>query len=391
MKILFWASVAVLAYTYIGYPVLLVASTRLKRRAVATHDVVNLPCVSVIIAARNEAGTIRHKIDHTLALTYADDRLEIVVASDASDDGTDTIVEEYAPQGVRLVRAPERRGKEYVQGLAIAAARGDILVFTDAAAMLEPDALYRLVRKFTDPTVGAVSTEDRLVDIEGNPTGEGLYVRYEMWVRRLESDFHSLVGLSGSCFAIRTALCADWSPMLASDFLRALYAARRGYRTVADSSVRATFVAVTSGSAEMRRKVRTFLRGIRVFMANLDLLNPIRHGRFALALASHKLLRFAAPFVLLVLLVASAVGAGGDRIATSALVMQAAFYGLAAAGAARPSLQRHRILRVAYYFTMAQCAMALAWVRYGLGHQQVTWEPSQRQRVVAGDAAATPR
>lgn len=391
MKIAFCVAAGILVYTYVGYPVLLMLLSRWTRRAVAARGVADLPRVSVIIAARNEATTIRRKIEQTLALAYPAGRREIIVASDASDDGTDAIAAEYAAQGVRLARAPERRGKEFVQGLAIAAATGDILVFTDAAAALEPDALHRLVRNFGDPTVGAVSTEDRLVDVDGNPTGEGLYVRYEMWVRRLESDVHSLVGLSGSCFAIRRELCAEWSPRLASDFSRALYTARRGYRAIADASVRATFVAVASPAAEVRRKVRTFLRGITVLMANRELLNPIRHGRLALTLASHKLLRFTAPFALLALLVASAGAARSDGIAAAALALQTAFYGLAAAAAGRPSLQQHRVVRVAYYFTMVQYAMAVAWARYALGHEQVTWEPSRRARVVAGDAAVSSR
>jgi cellulose synthase/poly-beta-1,6-N-acetylglucosamine synthase-like glycosyltransferase len=112
-----------------------------------------------------------------------------------------------------------------VQGLALAVARGDVIVMTDSATVLEPDALQTLMQNFADPSVGAVSTEDALVDPDGNPTGEGLYVRYEMWVRRLESEFHSLVGLSGSCFAIRKELCRPWPSNLASDFRAALQTA----------------------------------------------------------------------------------------------------------------------------------------------------------------------
>ena len=135
---------------------------------------------------------------------------------------------------MRLVRAPQRKGKEHAQGLALAAAGGEIVVFTDAATLLEPQTLRSLVQNFADPSIGAVSTEDQLVDAAGNPTGEGLYVRYEMWVRRLESRFHSLVGLSGSCFAIRKTLCSYWPSTLASDFLSALHAARGGYRSVTE-------------------------------------------------------------------------------------------------------------------------------------------------------------
>jgi cellulose synthase/poly-beta-1,6-N-acetylglucosamine synthase-like glycosyltransferase len=280
------------------------------------------------------------------------------------------------------VRAPQRKGKEHAQGLALAVATGDIIVMTDAATLLEPDALRRLAENFADPSIGAVSSEDFLVDAAGNPTAEGVYVKYEMWVRRLESRFHSIVGLSGSCFAIRRELCASWPSTLASDFMSALHAARAGYRAIADPSARGRFVAVASTQAEMRRKVRTFLRGITVLMASLDLLNPLRYGRFAFQLASHKLLRFLAPILLVVALVASALA--GDTLLYGAFALQAAFYLLAYASGIFPRLQRQRLIRVAHFFTMVQLAMLIAWVRYALGQQQVTWEPSRRPAITPG-------
>src|SRR5438128_2422191 len=329
MKILFWVAASLVVYTYFGYPFVLWAFARVRSRGVLRKEI--FPSVSIIVAARNEADKIRQKIDHTLALDYPGERLEILVASDASDDATDEIVKEYAARGVRLVRAAQRRGKEHVQGLALSVAKGEILVFTDAATLLEPDALWKLVANFADPTVGAVSTEDLIVDSHGNPTAEGLYVKYEMWVRRLEGRFYSLVGLSGSCFAIRKELCSDWSSVLASDFMGALRAARRGYRSIADASAAGRFVALASPKAELRRKVRTFLRGITVLMANLDLLNPLRHGRFAFQLASHKLLRFTAPWLLLAALAASGA-LRAEPLYRGLFALQVAFYLVGAAG-----------------------------------------------------------
>ena len=377
MKILFWVAALLVVYTYFGYPFVLWACTKIRARDVRKKEI--FPRVSIIIAARNEGDRIREKIERTLALDYPVERLEIIVASDASDDATDAIVKEYAGRGVRLVRAVQRRGKEHAQGLALSEAKGEIFVFTDAATLLEPDALWRLMANFADPTVGAVSTEDLIVDAHGNPTAEGLYVKYEMWVRRLEGRFHSLVGLSGSCFAIRRELCSDWSTSLASDFMGALRAARRGYRSIADPSALGRFVTLASNEAETRRKIRTFLRGITVLMANLDLLNPFRHGRFAVQLASHKLLRFLAPFLLLTTLTTSA-HLSGEPLYRFMVLAQASLYLLAAAGGLVKPLQRSRAVRTAYFFTMVQAAMLIAWGRYALGHQQLTWEPSRRQR-----------
>jgi len=386
MTVLFWTSILLVTYTYVGYPLVLWALGRLRPRHVRKQRV--CPSVSVIIAARNEADKIRQKIDNTLTLDYSPSLLEVIVASDASDDGTDAIVRAFAPRGVRLVRASQRGGKEYAQGIAVAAAEGEILVFTDAATTLEPDALTQLVQNFADPTVGAASTEDLLVDAAGVPTGEGLYVKYEMWVRRLESRFHGLVGLSGSCFAIRKELCADWSAILTSDFIIALRAARGGYRSVADPSARARFPPVVSARLEIPRKTRTFLRGITVLMANLDLLNPLRYGRFAFQLASHKLLRFLAPLLLLVSLAASGL-LMREQPYFLLFWAQVGFYSLGVLGAVLPMLQRSRIIRVAYYFNMVQWAMLVAWAKYARGHQQVAWEPSKRPRIAARDHAST--
>ena len=381
MRTLFVVSLCLVVYTYAGYPLVLWVLTRLRSREALRSEI--HPSVSIIVAARNEADMIRRKIEHSLALDYPRERLEILVASDASDDGTDAIVEEYAGRGVRLVRAPQRYGKEHVQGLALAVASGDVVVLTDAATILEPDVLRRLVQNFADPSIGAVSSEDIVVDAAGNPTGEGLYVKYEMWVRRLESQFHSLVGLSGSCFAIRRELCTSWPSTLASDFMGALHAARGGYRSIADASARGRFAAVASPQAEMRRRIRTFLRGITVLMANLDLLNPFRYGRFAFQLLSHKLLRFSAPLLLLAMLAVSAVS-WSDPVLRVLLALQVAFYAMGAVGGSIPVLQRHALVRVAHYFTMVQWAMLMAWSKYTLGQQQVTWEPSRRPAVTPG-------
>jgi cellulose synthase/poly-beta-1,6-N-acetylglucosamine synthase-like glycosyltransferase len=384
VRMLFAIPLALVVYAYVGYPLVLWALTKLRSREPIRKLI--YPSVSIIVAARNEADKIRRKIEHSLALDYPKERLEILIASDASDDGTDDIVKEYVGRGVHLVSAPQRHGKEHVQGLALSVARGDVIVMTDAATILEPAALKRLMQNFADPSVGAVSSEDVVVDAAGNPTGEGLYVKYEMWVRRLESRFHSLVGLSGSCFAIRRELCASWPSTLASDFMGALHAARGGYRAIADASARGRFASVASPRAEMRRRIRTFLRGITVLMANADLLNPFRYGRFAFQLASHKLLRFVAPLLLVAMLAVSALS-WGDPILRTLFGLQVGFYLLGVVGGRVPLLQGRGIVRVAHYFTMVQWAMLMAWGKYALGQQQVTWEPSRRPAITHG----TPR
>ena len=185
------------------------------------------PLVTLIVACRNERARIAHKLDNALAVSYP--RLEIVVASDCSDDGSDDIVASYAGRGVRLARSPERRGKEYAQGLAIEQARGEIVVFSDAGTDLPPDSIDHIVEDFADPRVGAVSSEDTFVSADGSVVGEGLYVRYEMWLRRLESRVGSLVGLSGSFFAVRRPVLSRWDAAIPSDFASAINTVRAGH------------------------------------------------------------------------------------------------------------------------------------------------------------------
>ena len=186
-------------YSYFGYPLLLWMISRGRTAATEPSRGYDIwPGVSLIITAHNEAARISAKLDECLELDYPDDQLEIIVASDASTDQTDIIVRRYGDRRVTLARANERHGKEYAQSVAIRAATGEILVFSDVGTTLRPDALRNIVAPFSNASVGAVSSEDSFLTQDGGIAGEGLYVRYEMWLRRLESRVFSLVGLSGS-------------------------------------------------------------------------------------------------------------------------------------------------------------------------------------------------
>src|SRR5262245_36799116 len=192
-------------YSYVIYPLLLLALLRFFKREVRRAPIE--PSVSVIITVHNQERGISEKIRNTLALDYPRDRLQVLVASDASTDGTDAAVREFSD--ALLCRSEVRKGKEFAQRQATLSAKGDILVFTDAGTLVKQDALRRLVMNFADPVVGAVSSSDQL---QGARIGsaERLYLRYEMWLRRLESDFNSLVGLSGCLYAVRRELYQQW-------------------------------------------------------------------------------------------------------------------------------------------------------------------------------------
>lgn len=198
METLFYISGLFCIYSYFLYPVLLKLITpRTKVEIIPLEDSA-LPELSLIIAVHNEAARIREKLENTLQIDYPADRLEIIVASDFSTDETDSIVESYTDRGVRLVRADERKGKEYAQLCAIRQSSGAILVFSDVATQIPPEAFRMLASRFSDENIGAVSSEDQFISNDGSVAGEGAYVKYEMWLRRLESARAGLVGLSGS-------------------------------------------------------------------------------------------------------------------------------------------------------------------------------------------------
>jgi len=370
-ELVFWCSIGTVIYAYLGYPCALLALGLVRSRPVRKGHVT--PRVSFIITAHNEEARIAGKIQNTFEQDYPRGRFEIIVASDCSTDRTDDIVATYSHR-VRRVRAGERRGKEAAQQLAVQMARGEILVFSDVATALDPGGVSTIVRSFADPTVGCVSSIDRFIGADGQPGGEGAYVRYEMGLRALESRVNSLVGLSGSFFAVRRDVCRQWAPDRQSDFSTPLRAVEMGLRAVLDPECAGYYRTLSDDRREFQRKTRTVVRGLGVFAANLRLLNPLRYGLFAWQLASHKLCRWLVPFALLLAVACSARLAPQSPLYASALGVQVAFY-LAAAGSWTTG---RRVLRIPRFFVLANLAILVAWFRYARGERMTAWNPSER-------------
>jgi glycosyltransferase involved in cell wall biosynthesis len=374
-ELAFWGSVALIAYAYFGYPCALMALSMFRNHPVRKGP--GTPRVSIIIAARNEEARIREKIDNTLAQDYPPAALEILVASDCSTDATDRIVRSYSGR-VRLVRAPERRGKEAAQRLAIEAAVGDILVFSDAATNLAPDAISRIVRNFSDPTVGCVSSVDRFVESDGSISGEGAYVRYEMFLRSLETRVNSLVGLSGSFFAARREVCRNWRTDRQSDFSTLLNAVDLGLRGVLDPESVGYYRNIADDRRELARKVRTVVRGIAVLAANLRMLNPIRYGLFSWQLASHKLCRWLVPMAMILAAVSNAALAPASGFYLVMLVAQCAFYAAALGGVWTGA----PVLKIPTFLLVANLGILTAWLRFARGERITSWDPSERMGAI---------
>ena len=380
MELLFWMALAGSVYSYAIYPLVLLAILRLRGgqpgTASANRPTEDLPSLSFLITARNEADRIIAKLEDTLSQAPA--AAEIIVVSDASEDATDERVRGLADPRIRLVRQEERCGKEAGQKLGIAAARGEVLVFSDVATRIAPGSIDALRRRFLDPSVGAVSSEDRFITASGGVAGEGLYVRYEKWLRRLESRLAGLVGLSGSFFAVRREICSDWRTDVPSDFTVALTCARRGLRAVSDPAVIGIYPDLKQAGDEYARKRRTVVRGMAGLAAAREVLNPLRFGWFSFQAWSHKVLRWAVPWFLLALLLSSLTLAPQGGLYLGVLILQLIAY-LAVLGAwlLRP-LRQWGPLRIGYYFVQVNLAMADALLRFLRGERVVTWEPSKR-------------
>jgi cellulose synthase/poly-beta-1,6-N-acetylglucosamine synthase-like glycosyltransferase len=276
------------------------------------------------------------------------------------------------------VRSPERRGKEHAQGLAIAEARGEIIVFTDAGTDLPPESIGELVETFRDSSIGAVSSEDKFISADGRTVGEGAYVRYEMWLRQLESARSGLVGLSGSFFAIRKSIIRTWDASIPSDFACALMAIRAGLHGVANPRVHGVYKDVADSRAEYGRKVRTAIRGMTAVLKGAEVLNPFRYGLFSIQVWSHKVMRWLVPWFLLGLFVSSWILSGEALVYRVAFWLQCAGYLAVILCHWSPVLRAIAPLRLGYYFVQVNIALAAAAVQVLAGKRVVVWNPSAR-------------
>jgi len=372
----FWTSLALIFYAYAGYPLALLIISLFRDQMVLRKPIT--PSISFIIPVHNEERRIREKIENTLQQNYPGDKLQIVVASDYSQDKTDEIVGAYASHGVHLVRLRERGGKELAQKEALQYATGEILVFSDAATILPRDAVSQIVQNFADPTVGCVSSVDRLIDADGKISGEGVYVKYEMFLRSLETKVNTLVGLSGSFFAARRDVCQTWASGLQSDFNTLLNSVKLGLRGVSDPESIGYYKSIADESKESERKVRTVLRGISVLMKSLHLLNPLRYRLFSWQLLSHKLCRWLVPFAMILAFVANVFLLSHSVVYVYTLCVQLMFYLLALWGVWFKLPSKVSIVKLPTFFMLVNLSILSAWCRYARGERLTWWSPSQR-------------
>src|SRR5438067_5284487 len=324
MKWLFWASLATILYTYAGYPAWLWLRARLRPRPVQRSPY--FPFVSVVMVVHNEEKTLAPKLDNLSTLHYQKEKLELIVVSDGSTDGTEEILKRYT-HGLRLrtLAFPECRGKAACLNDGIAAARGELVLFTDVRQPIEKDALQRLAENFADPTVGCVSGELMLGDPESGEArqGTGLYWRIEKIIRDLESSSGSVVGATGAIYAARRQLLPVLpAGTILDDVFVPMAIVRTGHRVLFDGRVHAWDNPNLGGRREFARKVRTLSGNYQLVQLAPWLLSNANPLRFEFV--SHKLMRLAAPFALALALVSSALIQ--QPFYRAAAIAQAAFY-----------------------------------------------------------------
>jgi glycosyltransferase involved in cell wall biosynthesis len=382
-KFLFWGSLGLVLYTYVGFPLVVLLRGLVRQRPVTKADIT--PSVSMIIAVYNEAASIGAKLDNALSLDYPPEQLEIIVASDGSNDRTDEIVAGYADPRITFLDLP-RMGKIPALNIAAAHAAGEILVFSDATSIFAIDALRALVRPFADPDVGAVGG----VQYYGNGGGAGaatigerLYWSFDGLLKRMQSQAGNMIAAGGAIYTIRRELYQPVPPGVGDDFVISTRAIAQGYRLVCEPAAVSSETIASSDRAEFRRKVRVIDQGLRGLWAVRELFNPLRYGFYAVQIFSHKLLRWSVPWQLLVLLGVSPGLWRAGRLYRLAALGQLALYG-SALGALllrrTPLAQRRafKLLAIPYYFCMVNVASLHAWLRLLSGRRIDMWDSAER-------------
>lgn len=387
-RVVFWLTGGLIVYAYAGFPLVLLVRGLFRRRDGEREPdrLSPLPAVSMVVVAHDEAATIAAKIRNIYDLDYPPDRLEVIIASDGSTDGTDAIVRRLARPGLRLLTLP-RAGKIPALNAAVAHAKGDVLVFSDANSMWAPEALRALVYRFADPEVGAVGGNQCYLPERRGHMGsraERLYWGYDRKLKLMQSRAGHMTAATGAIHAVRRHLFRPVPPGVSDDYMTSTRAVAGGYRLVFEPDAIAYETVAPSEKAEFDRKLRIIVRGLRGLWLTRELFNPLRFGFYSLQLFSHKLLRWSACWLLLVLFASTLALYGEGPPYTWAAHAQIALYSAAALGLAlhRTRIADRRIFKLfgfPFYFTMANYAALRAWLQVLRGRQVDRWD-SRRSR-----------
>lgn len=363
-------------YVYIGYPIMLMAlNALLKGKTVRTAEIT--PTLSLIVSCYNEADVIEQKINNCLAIDYPPSQLEIIFVSDGSDDDTDEIIKKYTNEGIKLIRQEGRLGKTMGLNLALEKASGEIVVFSDANAMYQVDALKMLVRNFHDPSVGYVVGAALYKDDEESAAGssENIYWKYEVFIKKIESKLHSVVGGDGAIYAIRKSLYQPLHQEDINDFVNPLQIIVKGYRGVFDADAICYEQTAGDFDKEGKRKQRIVNRSFSGLMKNKVVLNPFKHGFYSIEVLSHKLLRWLIPFFILVAAIGITILAQIQILLFQYLLLLGIvfFWTMLLGSALKKWADCPSIFLIPYYFYLVNINSMRGVLQSLRGKVQVTW------------------
>lgn len=392
MEKMFWGSLFIIFYTFVGYGMLLyllVIIRRLfkgSRKIEANTD--KLPSLTLIVASYNEADILRDKIRNTLDLNYPKDKLNLLFVTDGSSDGSERLIEEY--QEIRVMHSPERRGKIHAMHRAMKEVQTEVVVFTDANTFLNKDALINIARHYADPSVGCVSGEKRVkVDVEADATaGEGFYWKYESKLKKWDSELYSVVGAAGELFSIRRFLYEPVEPdTVLDDFMISLLIAQKGYRIVYEPDAYAVEESSANIKEELKRKVRIAAGGIQSILRLGKLFNPINYPVLTFQYISHRVLRWTiTPFLMILVFFLNIflVNATDDVIYQLLMCGQVMFYGTALIGLLLEQRKlKIKLFFIPYYFCIMNYAVLAGIHRYFFGGQSAVWEKAKRKAAIS--------
>jgi cellulose synthase/poly-beta-1,6-N-acetylglucosamine synthase-like glycosyltransferase len=385
MILLFWLSLICLFYIYIGYPILLRFLPKKKSEKQSSDNVKKntehfFPTITIIIPAFNEEDVIASTIENKLAQVYPQDKINIIVVSDESEDDTDNIITRLADKNdnVKLIRQIPRKGKTSGLNLAFQEITSDLIVFSDANSIYELDAIKQLADTFIDPDVGYVTGKMIYVNEDGSMVGEGCsaYMQYENYMRSLESHIGSVVGVDGGIDAIRTSLYSELNSDQLPDFVQPLKVVEQGKRVVYQPKAVLKEEALADNNSEFKMRVRVSLRALWALYDMRSLFNPANYGLFSLQLFSHKLIRYLAFIPMISAFIANAMLVGYSSIYSLLFLGQIVFYILAYIGYKQPN-NTNKYIGLAHYFCLINYAAAIASVKFFKGEKIVIWKPRQ--------------
>lgn len=369
-EIIFWTALTSLFYVFVGYPLGIRMLAALVGK-VTQPDKSFLPSVSIILSVYNEEDVIEERLANFFTFDYPTDKLEFLIVSDCCSDRTDELIRRHENERIRLLVQTERSGKTKNLNWAVSEARGEILVFTDANAMFDRDAVRKMVRHFADPAVGLVSGKSIYSDADGAVTSGGAYRRYEDFIKEAESRLGGIIGADGAIYALKKAYYTPLPTQYINDFIHTIQVVLAGGRAISDDQALCREEVEETGSGELRRQIRIMAQSWLIFLSQFGLL--LKGGKllYLWQFISHKFLRWLTVPLMIMLLVASLA------LVTKGLLYQAVFIGqlLFVAGVLVGSRAKGGLVRVPYLFTLLHYAALVGLFKLMTGNVYTTWNP----------------